>query len=456
MKINEIVEKQREYFNTNITIDYKFRKDSLIRLREAILSKQDKIAEALKVDLGKSFAESFMCEIGMTLSELGYMLKHLKKYMKPKNVASTLSQFPAKCKRVPCPYGVALIMSPWNYPFMLAMEPLIDAIAAGNTVIVKPGSYAKETSLIIKEIIEETFKPEYVTCVMGGRDVNQELLEQKFDVIFFTGSTNVGQIVLEKAAKHFTPVTLELGGKSPCIVDKTANIKLAAKRIIFGKYLNCGQTCVAPDYLLVEESVKSELLKELKKQIQLQYSTDPLSNPDYGKIINEKHFKRLTDLIIGENVIHGGKYDVINQRIEPTIIDNVTLDKPVMDEEIFGPILPVITFKDIDEVPLIISKNPTPLAFYLFSTNKKVINKFVKTIPFGGGCVNDCILHLATSHMPFGGVGTSGMGAYHGKVGFDTFSHYKSLVYKKNYLDISVRYQPYTKGKTKLMKMILK
>lgn len=455
MEIKELVIKQREFFLSNKTLDYKYRKNALLKLKNAIIENQDKIVQALKDDLGKSETESYMCEIGMTLSELGYMLKNLRKLMKPKRVSSTLAQFPAKSKVIPCPYGVSLIMSPWNYPFMLAMEPLIDSISAGNTAIIKPGSYAKQTSLIIKEIIESTFKPEYITCVMGGRDVNAELLDQKFDVIFFTGSKTVGQVVLEKASKNFTPVTLELGGKSPCIVDSTANIKLAAKRIAFGKFLNCGQTCVAPDYLLVHESVKNELLKELKNQINMQYGTDPLSNPDYGKIINEKHFERLKDLMIGERVIHGGKFD-LNQRIEPTILDNVTLDRPIMDDEIFGPILPVLTFNDLKEAKDIINNHPTPLALYLFSNNKKTIKDIMSTIQFGGGCINDCIMHLASSHMGFGGVGTSGMGAYHGKVGFETFSHFKSVLYQKNYLDLPVRYQPYTKKKEKLMKTIMK
>lgn len=455
MEIKELVNKQREFFLSNKTLDYKYRKNALLKLKNSIIKNQDKIVQALKDDLGKSETESYMCEIGMTLSELGFMLKNLRKFMKPKRVSSALAQFPATSKVIPCPYGVSLIMSPWNYPFMLAMEPLIDSISAGNTAIIKPGSYAKQTSLVIKEIIESTFESDYIACVMGGRDVNAELLDQKFDVIFFTGSKAVGQVVLEKASKHFTPVTLELGGKSPCIVDSSANIKLAAKRIAFGKFLNCGQTCVAPDYLLVHESVKNELLKELKNQINLQYGTDPLSSSDYGKIINEKHFERLKDLMIGEKIVHGGKYD-LNQRIEPTILDNVTLDRPIMDDEIFGPILPVLTFNDLSEVKNIINNNPTPLALYLFSNNKKTIKDIVSTIQFGGGCVNDCIMHLASSHMGFGGVGTSGMGAYHGKVGFETFSHFKSLLYQKNYLDLPVRYQPYTKKKEKLMKMIMK
>lgn len=455
MQIQEIVKKQRDFFKTNQTLSYEFRKNSLLKLKNAIITNQDKIAKALQEDLGKSFTESYMCEIGMTLSELSFMLKHLKKFMRERRVGVTLSQFPAKAKVLPVPYGVSLIMSPWNYPFMLAMEPLIDSISAGNTAIIKPGSYAKATSLVIDQIIKETFDPEYITCVMGGRDVNKELLDQKFDVIFFTGSKNVGSVVLEKAAKHFTPVTLELGGKSPCIVDNTASIKLAAKRIVFGKFLNCGQTCVAPDYLLVHEDVKDKLIEELIYQIKNQFSEKPLEYQNYGKIINEKHFDRLKDYLNGQNIIYGGRFDE-NNRLEPTLLLDSPLDSDVMKEEIFGPILPIITFKNIEEVKSIIELNPTPLALYLYSTNKKTIKNITRTVQFGGGCVNDCIMHLATSNMGFGGVGESGMGSYHGKVGFDSFSHFKSLVYKSNVLDINVRYQPYSKNKQKLIKKILK
>lgn len=456
MNINSIVDKQREFFKSGKTLDYKFRIEQLKKLRNAIKTKEEKILEALKNDLGKSYYEGYMCEVGMTLSELSYMIKNLKKFMKPVRVHQTLSQFPSVCKKVPSPYGVTLVMSPWNYPFMLCMEPLIDSLAAGNTAVVKPGSYAKHTSDIINEIISEIFPDEYVACTLGGRDVNAELLEQKFDYIFFTGSKSVGQIVLEKAARHFTPVTLELGGKSPCIVDKSANIKSAAKHIVFGKFLNCGQTCVAPDYLLVEECVKDELVKELIFQIRLQFGTDPLLNSDYGKIINEKHFERLKGLIKGEKIVIGGKSD-LNNRIEPTILDNIHVGSDCMKEEIFGPILPILTFKTVEHIRNVIDLNPTPLAFYLFSSDKKLINELITSISFGGGCVNDCIIHLATSKMGFGGVGESGMGAYHGKTGFDTFSHFKSLVFKsKKGLDINVRYQPYTKSKEKLVKTIMK
>jgi len=456
MEIEEIVQAQREFFLTHKTLEYNFRIDSLRKLKLAIEKNQDKIIDALKKDLGKSGFESYMCEIGMTLSEISYMIKNLKRFMRKKKVSTPLVHFPAKSYRLPCPLGVTLIMSPWNYPFMLAMEPLVNSLAAGNTVIIKPGSYAASTSKIIKEIIDFVFEPNYVAVVEGGRDVNQKLLDQKFDYIFFTGSKSVGEFVLEKAAKNLTPVTLELGGKSPCIVDKTANIKLAARRIVFGKYLNCGQTCVAPDYLLVEECVKDELVRNILNEIRLQFGTDPLAeNSAYGKIINEKHFERLKNLIKNEKVLIGGTFDDKN-RIAPTVLDDVHVNSSVMQEEIFGPILPILTFKTLDHVENIISLNPTPLALYLFSTDKSTIKYITNAIGFGGGCINDTIVHLASSKMPFGGVGSSGMGSYHGFKGFETFSHFKSILKKSNVIDLPVRYQPYTKKKEKIVKMFMK
>ena len=455
MDIVDIVEKQRKFFESHITLDYRFRINALKKLKKAIIDNESKIEEALKADLGKSVFEGFMCEVGMTLSEITFMIKNLKKLMKKKIAATPLMHFPSKSYMLPSPRGVVLVMSPWNYPFMLAMEPLVDAIAAGNTVVVKPGSYAKNTCLAIKELLTPIYDEEYIAVVEGGRDVNQALLDQKFDYIFFTGSKNVGEVVLEKAAKHLTPVTLELGGKSPCIVDKTANLKLAARRIVFGKFLNCGQTCVAPDYLLVHEDVKQELLKLIVEEIRLQFGTDPLLNNDYGKIINEKHFERLKGLIKGEKIIIGGKTDS-NNRIEPTVLDNIHVGSACMQEEIFGPILPVLEFKTIEHVENIVTKNPTPLAFYLFSNDKKTIKYLTGAIQFGGGCINDTIVHLASPNMPFGGVGTSGMGSYHGKKGFETFSHYKSILKKSNKLDLPVRYQPYSKRKAKLTRMFMK
>ena len=341
------------------------------------------------------------------------------------------------------PYGNTLIMSPWNYPFLLTMDPLADAIAAGNTAIVKPSAYSPATSEVVRRIIAECFDPAYVAVVTGGRAENAALLQQKFDFIFFTGSQAVGKEVLRHAAEHLTPVVLELGGKSPCIVDASADIPLAAKRIVFGKFLNCGQTCVAPDYILCESSVKAALAAELVKQVKAQFGEEPLQNGDYGRIINEKHFARLCGLIDPARVIIGGKTDAAACRIEPTVMENVTFADAVMGEEIFGPILPILTFDDFDAVTAELKDKDKPLALYLFSSDKKHIKKVTEELSYGGGCINDVVIHLATSAMPFGGVGESGMGGYHGKAGFDAFTHYKSIVDKKTWLDLPMRYQPY-------------
>ena len=397
-----------------------------------------------------------MCEVGLTLSEISYMLKHLKKFTKDKKVKTPLAQFHSKSYIKACPYGVVLIMSPWNYPFLLSLEPLVDAIAAGNTVVLKPSNYSKNTSLIIKEILDEVFDRKYVSVVMGGREENSLLLEEKFDYIFFTGSKTVGTYVLEQASKNITPVTLELGGKSPCIIDKSADLKMAARRIVFGKYLNCGQTCVAPDYILCDETIKNDFLKYLYREIERQYGKKPLNNFNYGKIINRKHYDRLISLIDKNKVVYGGKTKEKELRIEPTVMDNVTYDDLVMKEEIFGPILPILTFENIDDVISDLSNKDKPLALYIFSKNKKVIDKITSRISYGGGCINDVIIHLATSNMGFGGVGSSGMGSYHGKDGFDTFTHYKSIVDKKNWIDLPMRYQPYKELYRLLIKLFLR
>lgn len=455
MNIEEMVKLQRRFFQTGTTRNVAYRKNCLKLLREGIQRMEPEIMAALKEDLGKSSSESYMTEVGMTLEELTFMEKNIHRLARKKYALTPFAQFCAESYEVPEPYGVVLIMSPWNYPFMLTMDPVIDAIAAGNTVIIKPSAYAPATSRVIQKLIQECFSAKFASVVTGGRDVNQDLLEQEFDYIFFTGGKTVGHLVLEKAAKHLTPVTLELGGKSPCIVDETANLKLAARRIVFGKYLNVGQTCVAPDYLLVQESVKEELAGYIKKTITSQFGQDALKNPNYGKIINEKHFNRLKGLLEGADIIYGGQNDGVS-RIEPTLVDNVTLKALLMGEEIFGPILPILTFKDREDVVRIVRANPTPLATYMFTTNKENIAFFMKHIRFGGGCINDTIIHLATSRMGFGGTGSSGMGAYHGKKGFDTFTHYKSIVDKKNFIDLPFRYQPYQGWKDKLIRMFLK
>ncbi|WP_273400096.1 aldehyde dehydrogenase [Traorella massiliensis] len=446
MNIDEILEKQRLYFQSGATLSVDFRIEMLKKLRNVITKYEKEIAYALKEDLGKSEYESYMCETGLVLSEISYMIRHVRKYARKHYVYTPLSQFAAVSYKQSVPYGNTLIMSPWNYPLLLTIDPLADAIAAGNTAIVKPSAYSPATSNLIDKMIKECFPSEYVAVVTGGRKENAALLEKKFDFIFFTGSQNVGKEVLRHAAEYLTPAVLELGGKSPCIVDKSAKIKLAAKRIVFGKYLNCGQTCVAPDYILCHESVKDQLIQEICLQIKKQFGEQPLENNDYGKIVNQKHFERLLGLIDQKKVIIGGEADQKVHKIAPTLMDQVTWKDAIMQEEIFGPILPVLTFNKIDEVINVLADKPKPLAFYIFSEDKAVIQKLSDRCRYGGGCINDVIIHLATSEMGFGGVGESGMGAYHGKIGFDAFSHTKSIVDKKTWMDLPMRYQPYRKG----------
>ena len=456
MEMNVIVEKQKAFFEKNRTKSYEFRQKALLRLKRTILYYEKEIEEALKQDLGKSDFEAYMTEVGMTLSELNYVEKHLRSWIKKRSVLTPLAHFPAKSFEVPEPYGTVLIMAPWNYPFMLCMEPLIGAIAAGNCCVIKPSAYAPQTSAVIKKFLSGIFPEEFVAVVEGGREENIALLEQKFDYIFFTGSKAVGKIVLEKAAKNLIPVTLELGGKSPCIVDETANLKLAAKRVVFGKYLNCGQTCVAPDYLLVQEDVKDKFLEYLKYWIDKMFGVEPLKNQDYPKIINEKHYERIMKLIEGETIVKGGYGNKKRLFIAPTVLDHITEKSPIMQEEIFGPVLPVLTYRCLKEAEDFIKKGEKPLALYLFTGKKQREQKILQEISFGGGCINDTIIHLATSRMRFGGVGASGMGCYHGKRSFDTFSHTKSIVKRYQEIDLPIRYQPYTSGKRKLLRLFLK
>ena len=456
MQIEMLVQKQRTYYLDGKTFDISGRIQALHCLEQAILKYEDRLYEALQKDLGKSRAEAYMCEIGLTLPELRYLKRHVRSWSKDRRVRTPLAQFHAKSFTVQEPYGVVLVMSPWNYPVLLTLEPLAGALAAGNCCVVKPSAYSPETSKVIAEMIRESFPEEYVAVVEGGRAENQCLLEQKFDYIFFTGGVNVGKMVMEKASVHLTPVTLELGGKSPCIVDHTANLKLAAKRLVFGKYLNCGQTCVAPDYVLAERSIKEELLKYIKEEIKAQYGEDPLENPDYGKIINRKHFERILGLIDPNKLVYGGKADTELLRVEPTVLDGVAEEDAVMQEEIFGPIMPILTVDSMDEACTFVKSRPHPLALYLFTGDDGTEKRFLKEIPFGGGCVNDTIIHLATGEMGFGGVGNSGMGSYHGKKSFETFSHEKSIVKKFTWLDLPMRYQPYTLWKEKLVRMFLK
>lgn len=455
--IEALLEKQRLYYNSGATLPVAFRIAQLKKLYAAIKRHEDSIHAALKEDLGKCPFESFMCEVGLVLTEISYMIRHTKRFARRKTVATPLAQFCSHSFVQPVPRGNTLIMSPWNYPFLLTMDPLADAIAAGNTAIVKPSAYAPATEKIMKKIIEECFSQEYIAVVTGGRAENTALLDQKFDFIFFTGSANVGREVLRRAAEHLTPAVLELGGKSPCIVDESADIHLAAKRIVFGKYLNCGQTCVAPDYILCAASVRNVFVSAVKREIVAQFGEHPLENEQYGKIINEKHFARLCGLIDERKVIHGGETDPASCRIEPTVMDGVTYDDAVMGEEIFGPIMPILVYDDFDEAVNALKTGDKPLALYLFSNSKAHIRRVTEELSYGGGCINDVVIHLATSEMGFGGVGESGMGAYHGKAGFDAFSHNKSIVDKKTWLDLPMRYRPYTSRLNAwLLKMFLR
>lgn len=455
-EIRQIVENQRTYFYTGDTLPLSHRIEALKKIQSYILTHEAEIGKAIRKDLGKSDFESYMCETGLVLSEITYMLKHIRSFAKEKNVLTPLAQFHSRSFKKPSPYGVALIMSPWNYPFLLTIDPLIDALAAGNTVVLKPSAYSPYTSTVIQSMIEECFDTRYVAVITGGRAENTCLLNEHFDYIFFTGSQTVGKEVMRHAAAHLTPVTLELGGKSPCIVEESANIKLAARRIVFGKYLNCGQTCVAPDYIYCDRKIKDQLLAEIKRQIKRQFRSEPLTNKNYGKIINEKHFDRITKLIDSSKVVFGGKCDRTTLKIEPTVMDHVTFDDAVMQEEIFGPILPILTYDSLDQAIHKINSMPHPLALYVFTSDKTAARKVTARCGFGGGCINDTIIHLATSEMGFGGFGESGMGSYHGKDGFRTFSHYKSIVDKKTWLDLPMRYQPYRKVNEKLIHLFLK
>lgn len=456
MDIHALISAQRAHFQSGATLPLSARREALHALGQAIRLHERDIAAALAADLNKSPAESYMCEIGMTLSELRYAERHLNRWARDRSVPTPLSQFHAKSFTVCDPYGVVLIMSPWNYPFLLTLEPLIGAIAAGNCCIVKPSAYSPATSALIQRLLSQCFPPEYVAVVEGGRAENQALLEQKFDYIFFTGSVAVGKEVMAKASVHLTPVTLELGGKSPCVVDKSAKLDLAAKRLVFGKLLNCGQTCVAPDYVLIDKEIKDDFLAALKKWMSAMYGSDPLDNQGYVRMINRKHFDRVMGLIDPEKVVYGGQGDPETLKIQPTILDHVSPEDPVMQEEIFGPVLPILTYDSLDEAVDFINGRPHPLALYLFSEDKAVQERFLRRVPFGGGCINDTIIHLASSRLGFGGVGDSGMGSYHGKKSFETFSRRKSIVKKSTWLDLPIRYAPYSPKQEKLLRFFLK
>ena len=445
MDIEALVQKQREYFNSGATLSVKFRIKNLIKLYKCIKKYEAEISEALEKDLGKCHFDGFMCETGVVLMELNFMIRHTPSYAKKHLIYTPVGQVLGSGYKKCVPYGNVLVVSPWNYPFLLTMTPISDAIAAGNTIIVKPSAYSPATSEIIKKIITECFPEEYIAVVTGGREENKQLLKQRFDMIFFTGSQAVGKEVLHHAAENFTPVVLELGGKNPCVVDSTAKIKVAARRIVFGKYLNCGQTCVAPDYIFCHSSIKDKLVEEICRQIKLQFGEDALNNADYGRIVNQKHYNRICRLIDESKVIFGGEKSPEKLKIAPTVMDNVSWDDAVMQEEIFGPVLPVLTFDTYEELYSIFASKPKPLGFYIFSEDKKRVNETIERCQFGGGCVNDTIMQIAINSFGFGGVGESGMGSYHGKAGFMAFSHEKSIHTKVSWFDFPVRYAPHNK-----------
>ena len=452
--MKEILVKQREFFQSGLTRSMTFRKKQLHHLKQSIVKNESRIFEALAKDLGKSPYESYLTECGILLEEIKFCLKNVENWSKPKKVPTPLVHFPASSRIYPEPFGVSLIIAPWNYPFQLAISPLIGAIAAGNCAVLKPSEYSIHTSRLLAEIIHEEFDPDYITVVEGATEVSQALLNEKFDCIFFTGSVPVGKIVMGAAAKHLTPVILELGGKSPCLIDNQVDIRLAAKRIASGKFINAGQTCVAPDYLFVHRDIKEEFIDEFKKQLTRFFGENPRNHPDYPRIISKRHFERLVGFLDHGRIIVGGDSDLETRYISPTLIDQVSWDDLIMQEEIFGPILPLLEFDTISEVIQAVNARPKPLALYLFSKNKQVQKQVVEQISYGGGCINDTLIHLATPYLPFGGVGESGMGNYHGKAGFDAFSHDKSVLTSSFAIDNPFRYPPY-KNKLKLVKKLL-
>ena len=456
MDTEALLNKQRKFFETGATLPLSFRIDMLKRLRAAVAASQDALGEALRADLGKSAMEGFMCETGLVMGEISYLLRHIRFMARRRRVITPLPQTFSRCYVEPAPLGNVLIMSPWNYPVLLTLTPLADAIAAGDTAIVKPSAYSPATSEALAKLVRDTFPEEYIAVVTGGRAENRDLLSQRYDLMFFTGSQAVGKLVMQSAAEHLTPVVLELGGKSPCIVDETADISLAARRIVWGKFLNLGQTCVAPDYILCQRGVKDALIEALRREIIRQFGEKPLGNQDYGMIVNEKHMERIRALIDPDKVVHGGGVNAARRQIEPTVMDDVSWDDAVMGQEIFGPVLPVLSFDRVEELPGLLADRPKPLACYVFSKSRANIDLLTGRLRFGGGCVNDVVIHLTVPGMAFGGVGESGMGGYHGRDGFKAFSHEKSIVDKKLFLDLPMRYQPFKKVNEKLLHMFLR
>ena len=454
MNAAELIGRQRAYFESGATRSLEFRLGALQRWYDALQSHEGLIFDAMRQDLNKAPLETYMCEMGLVLEEIRFHRKHLRRWMRCRTVPTPMAQFPSKSFISPEPYGVALILSPWNYPVQLCLSPLVGAISGGNCAVVKPSAYAPATSAALAKILGECFDPAYIAVVEGGRAENSALLEERFDYIFFTGSVAVGKVVMEAASRHLTPVTLELGGKSPVIVDQTADIALAARRIAFGKVLNAGQTCVEPDYLLIQRSVKSQFVDAFQRALDAFFPKGDYS--DLPHIISEKHYQRVKGLVSGQKVLLGGHTDDALRLIEPTLLDDVDPASPVMQEEIFGPILPMVPYDDLEEAIRLIRSRPKPLALYLFTSDRGTEQRVLSSCSFGGGCINDTIIHLATTHMPFGGVGQSGMGSYHGKKSFDTFTHERSIVKKATWLDLPMRYHPYSDQQLRTIRKFLK
>lgn len=456
-KYENILKRQRNYLSSIGIIDVTDRIENLKKLKNSIKKYENNIINALNIDLGKPEFEAYSNEVGFVYSTIDYFIKNLKSWTKVKKVKNDAAQLPGKSYIYKSHYGAVLIIGPYNYPFQLLIEPLIGAISGGNTVILKPSEYATKTEAIVEKIIKETFDEKYIAVVTGDYKVNSQLLDLEFDYIFFTGSVNVGKIVMEKASKHLTPVTLELGGKSPVIVDNTANLKVSAKRILWGKLTNAGQTCVAPDYILAYEDIYEELIKEFEKVIIEFYGQDIINSKDFGRIINDRHMNRLNAILEHDKnkITFGGEVDFEKRYISPTIIRDVTLEDAVMNEEIFGPIIPVIKYKNMEDIKYYISHHKNPLALYVFSEDENFSEDIINRFSFGGGCVNDTISHVASPYLPFGGIGSSGMGNYHGKASFDTFTHTKSIVKKSTKIDLKLVFPPY-KDKIKLIKKVMK
>ena len=456
-KYENILKRQRNYLSSIGIIDVTDRIENLKKLKNSIKKYENNIINALNIDLGKPEFEAYSNEVGFVYSTIDYFIKNLKSWTKVKKVKNDAAQLPGKSYIYKSHYGAVLIIGPYNYPFQLLIEPLIGAISGGNTVILKPSEYATKTEAIVEKIIKETFDEKYIAVVTGDYKVNSQLLDLEFDYIFFTGSVNVGKIVMEKASKHLTPVTLELGGKSPVIVDNTANLKVSAKRILWGKLTNAGQTCVAPDYILAYEDIYEELIKEFENVIIEFYGQDIIRSKDFGRIINDRHMNRLNAILEHDKnkITFGGEVDFEKRYISPTIIRDVTLEDAVMNEEIFGPIIPVIKYKNMEDIKYYISHHKNPLALYVFSEDENFSEDIINRFSFGGGCVNDTISHVASAYLPFGGIGSSGMGNYHGKASFDTFTHTKSIVKKSTKIDLKLVFPPY-KDKIKLIKKVMK